>query len=141
MCHSPPILWKKYCALTGWIIYRYPDKLNIALTKALPNDRQVRERIAELLCGMGSQEIVTNSIVNSKYYPERTDLVRMINSLSNELDVMRPSMLEGGLEVIQYNCNRKSQDLSLFEFGNVYYTAGWQIYPGGADWAYGSPAM
>ena len=97
-----------------------PDRLNIALTKALPTDREIRERVAELLCGMGLQEIVTNSIVNSKYYPERTDLVHMINSLSSELDVMRPSLLEGGLEVIQYNCNRKSQDLGLFEYGNVY---------------------
>ncbi len=97
-----------------------PAKLHIALTKPLPNDRTDRNRIAELLCGMGLQEIVTNSIVNSKYYPERTDLVKMINSLSSELDVMRPSLMEGGLEVIQYNCNRKSQDLSLFEYGNVY---------------------
>ncbi len=97
-----------------------PGRLNIALTKGLPSDRAERERMAELLCGIGLQEIVTNSIVNSKYYPERTDLVRMINSLSSELDVMRPSMLEGGLEVIQYNCNRKSSDLQLFEFGNIY---------------------
>ncbi len=99
---------------------RIPGRLNIALTKALPNDRVIRERMAGLLCGMGLQEIVTNSIVNSRYYPERTDLVHMINSLSSELDVMRPSLMECGLEVIQYNCNRKSQDLSLFEFGNVY---------------------
>lgn len=97
-----------------------PGKLNISLTKALPNDRAERERIANLLCGMGMQEIVTNSIVNSKYYPDNNALVRMINSLSSELDTMRPSMLESGLEVVQYNCNRKSNDLSLFEFGNVY---------------------
>ncbi len=96
-------------------------RLNIALTKPLPGDREARERMAELLCGMGVQEIVTNSIVNSKYYPNEEHLVRMINSLSSELDVMRPSMLESGLEVIQYNCNRKSQDLGLFEFGNVYH--------------------
>ncbi len=97
-----------------------PSRLNIALAKALPNDREVRNRTAELLCGTGLQEILTNSIVNSKYYPGRTDLVKMINSLSSELDVMRPSMLEGALEVIQYNCNRKSHDLGLFEYGNTY---------------------
>ena len=97
-----------------------PDRLNISLSPTKPNDRGVREKIAELLCGQGFQEIVTNSIVNSRYYPERTDLVRMLNSLSSELDVMRPAMLESGLEVIQYNCNRKSNNLCLFEFGNVY---------------------
>ncbi len=97
-----------------------PDRLNISLLKTPLSDRAIREKLSELLCGMGMQEIVTNSIINSKYYPERTDLVKMINSLSSELDVMRPSMTEGGLEVINYNCNRKSQDLCLFEFGNIY---------------------
>ncbi len=101
-----------------------PKNLNIAITRALHTDHKVREHMSEVLCGMGLQEIVTNSIVNSKFYPGRNDLVRMINSLSSELDVMRPSMLESGMEVIQYNCNRKSQDLALFEFGNVYTTGG-----------------
>ena len=99
-------------ALTG--------RLDIALTRPMPGDRQAREKMAGLLCGMGAQEIVTNSIVNSKYYPGQDNLVRMINSLSSELDVMRPTMLESGLEVIEYNCNRKNQDLCLFEFGNIY---------------------
>ncbi len=97
-----------------------PERLNISLSRPMPNDRAVREQIANLLCGLGMQEIVTNSIVNSKYYPGNETLVRMINSLSSVLDVMRPSMTEGGLEVIQYNCNRKSQDLALFEYGNIY---------------------
>lgn len=98
-----------------------PDRLNISLTKALANDREAREKVAQNLCGAGFQEIVTNSIVNSSYYPERTDLVHMLNSLSSELDVMRPSLLESGLEVIAYNTARKSTDLALFEAGNIYY--------------------
>jgi len=100
-------------ALTG--------RIDIALTKGQQNDRVLREQMAEQLCGMGLQEVVTNSIVNSKYYPNDDTLVKMINSLSSELDVMRPSMLESGLEVIQYNVNRKSQDLRLFELGNIYH--------------------
>ncbi len=97
-----------------------PEKLTISLTRPMPNDRKQREKMASLLVGLGYRETVTNSIVNSKYYPERTDLVKMLNSLSSELDVMRPSMLESGLEVIQYNVNRKNGDLLLFEFGKVY---------------------
>lgn len=97
-----------------------PERLNISLHNSQPSDRDLKEKLAEMLLGEGFQEIVTNSIVNSKYYPDRTDLVRMLNSLSSELDVMRPSMLESGLEVINYNCNRKNNDLLLFEFGNVY---------------------
>lgn len=101
-----------------------PQRLNISLIKPLPNDRAQRNKMATLLCGMGFQEIVTNSITNSKYYPEETPMVRMINSLTSELDVLRPSMLESGLEVVNYNVNRKNQNLSLFEFGNTYTTNG-----------------
>ncbi len=97
-----------------------PGRLNISLSTSKPNDRAMREKLANLLSGQGFQEIITNSIVNSKYYPERTDLVRMLNSLSSELDVMRPSLLESGLEVIQYNCNRRNTDLALYEFGSTY---------------------
>ncbi len=97
-----------------------PERLNITLSKALPNDRAAREKVAQQLCDMGFHEMVTNSIVNSKYYPGREDLVRMLNSLSSELDILRPAMLESGLEVIAYNYNRKSQDLCLFEMGKTY---------------------
>lgn len=97
-----------------------PNRLDISLLPIKITDRVKKEIIANHLCGLGFQEIVTNSIVNSKYYPERTDLVRMINSLSSELDVMRPTLLESGLEVIQYNVNRKETDLMLYEFGNTY---------------------
>lgn len=101
-----------------------PQRLNISLIKSIPSDRRQREKLADALCGMGFQEIVTNSITNSAYYPDNQTLVRMINSLNSELDVMRPSMMESGLEVIQYNVNRKNADLSLFEFGNTYSAEG-----------------
>jgi phenylalanyl-tRNA synthetase beta chain len=97
-----------------------PNRLNISLMKAMPHDRDLKDKAATLLTNAGFQEIVTNSIVNSKYYPERTDLVKMLNSLSAELDVMRPMMLESGLDVVAYNCNRKNTDLLLYEFGKVY---------------------
>lgn len=97
-----------------------PEHLHIALSRPMPNERKLQQKIANSLTGIGFQEIVTNSIVNSKYYPGREDLVRMLNSLSSELDVMRPEMLESGLEVIAYNCNRKNQDLALYEFGKTY---------------------
>lgn len=97
-----------------------PEKLNISLSAKQADDRSEKNKVASLLCGMGFKEIVTNSIVNSKHYPDRDDLVQMLNSLTSELDVLRPSMIESGLEVIQYNCNRKNNTLSLFEVGKVY---------------------
>lgn len=98
-----------------------PSRLNISLhRRPAPAARKWKERIAAYLSNAGLQEIVTNSITNSRYYPEDMPVVRMINSLSSELDIMRPAMLESGLEVIAYNANRKAQDLKLYEFGNIY---------------------
>jgi phenylalanyl-tRNA synthetase beta chain len=117
---QPADLVEEVLRIDGLDNIAIPERLNISLLRSAPNDRALRNKLSETLFGEGFQEIVTNSIVNSKYYPERGDLVKMLNSLSSELDVMRPSMLESGLEVVQYNCNRKNQDLMLFEFGNVY---------------------
>jgi phenylalanyl-tRNA synthetase beta chain len=81
-----------------------------------------KERIAGLLTANGFSEIFTNSITNRKYFNERTlsRAVKIINSLSEELNVMRPSMMPTGLESISYNLNRKNPDLLFFEFGKIY---------------------
>ena len=82
----------------------------------------LKEKVAQYLVGRGCSEIVTNSITNSSYYPaeELETTVKMINSLSADLDVMRPSMIETGLETIAYNLNRKNNNLQFFEFGKTY---------------------
>lgn len=106
-----------------------PTRLNISLQskQELPG-RKWRKIASEYLSGKGFREIVTNSITNSKYYPGNDKLVKMINSLSSELDTMRPSMLESGLEVIAYNANRKQQNLALYETGNIYSLQGKEDY-------------
>jgi phenylalanyl-tRNA synthetase beta chain len=83
----------------------------------------LKEKIAGYLIGQGFSEIMTNSITNSKYYTDEvlTASVKMINSLSADLDVMRPSMLETGLEAIAFNLNRKQTNLRFFEFGKTYH--------------------
>jgi phenylalanyl-tRNA synthetase beta chain len=85
-----------------------------------------KERVAGWLVGQGYYEILTNSITNSAYFTE-TELesaVKMINNLSAELNIMRPSLLETGLESIAYNLNRKNNNLQFFEFGKSYHSAG-----------------
>ncbi|CAN5507925.1 phenylalanine--tRNA ligase subunit beta [soil metagenome] len=85
-----------------------------------------KEKIASFLAGAGFNEIFTNSITNAAYYSEVVleTTVKMINSLSAELNVMRPAMMETGLETVAYNCNRRNNDLRLFEFGKIYSTSG-----------------
>lgn len=83
---------------------------------------QLREKIAAALCGMGFSEILTNSITNAAYFSEEqlANAVQPINSLSTELNLLRPSMLPTALETIAYNNNRKNSDLKFFEFGRTY---------------------
>ena len=81
-----------------------------------------KERIISWLNGNGFSEIFTNSITNSNYFDEQTlaGTVKIINSLSEDLNVMRPSMLPTGLECVAYNINRKNADLLFLEFGKTY---------------------
>jgi phenylalanyl-tRNA synthetase beta chain len=85
----------------------------------------LKEKIASSLVGLGFNEILTNSITNSKYFTEEQlkKTVRLLNNLSVELDVMRPMMMPTALEVIAFNLNRKNQNLKFFEFGKTYTTS------------------
>lgn len=82
----------------------------------------LKEKLAQLFAGLGFNEIITNSITNSKNYREDqlNTAVKLLNNLSADLDIMRPSMLETGLEVLAYNINRKNSNLRFFELGKVY---------------------
>jgi phenylalanyl-tRNA synthetase beta chain len=77
--------------------------------------------VSEQLVGEGFNEILNNSLSKSSYYDDKQDtLVHIMNPLSSDLNVMRQTLLFGGLESIQHNVNRKRQNLCFFEFGNVY---------------------
>ncbi len=92
--------------------------------ETLAHEAAYQEKTAGYLTGLGFHEIFTNSITNSAYYSEEVlaGTVKMLNNLSAELDIMRPSMLETGLESVAYNINRKNGNLQLFEFGKTYST-------------------
>ena len=85
-----------------------------------------KEKIANYLIGLGFSEIITNSITNSAYYEKNVlqSTVKLLNNISVELDVMRPSLLETGLECLAHNINHKNNNLMLFEFGKTYSTSG-----------------
>lgn len=77
---------------------------------------------ANLLVGFGFHEMMGLSLTKESHYAEGTPLVKVLNPLSSDLNVMRHSMLYGGLESLAYNINRKQTDLKLFEFGKTYQT-------------------
>lgn len=85
---------------------------------------RLKEKISNVLTGLGFTEILTNSITNAAYFSEEelATVVRLLNNLSSELNVMRPSMLHTALEVVSFNNNRKNLNLKFFEFGQTYST-------------------
>lgn len=88
-------------------------------------DNDLRNLISEQLTATGFNEILNNSLTAESYYADCTQYpldrcVRLLNPLSNDLSVMRQTLLFGGLESIAYNVNRRSADLMMYEFGNVY---------------------
>ncbi len=100
-----------------------PTMITIApAVETLAHEAAYTEKVAEYLAGSGFREIFTNSITNSAFYSEAVlqHTVKMINNLSEELNVMRPAMMETGLTSIAYNLNRKNNDLKFFEFGKTY---------------------
>lgn len=88
------------------------------------SSNELRELISNQLTATGFNEILNNSLTAESYYEGLTDEhhapVKLLNPLSNDLNIMRMSLLFGGLEVIEHNVNRRDADLMLYEFGKVY---------------------
>lgn len=116
----------------GYNNVEIPTSVKACLSVEGAEDKSVKLQnlVSEQLVGCGFNEILNNSLTSASYYegletykPE--NLVRLMNPLSNDLNVLRGTLLFGGLESIEHNANRKNADLKFFEFGNCYhYNAG-----------------
>ena len=111
----------------GYDNVEFPAKLNTSLSYSQkPNPQQLQRRIAEQLTAQGFNEILNNSLTKVSYYESLQTMaldqcVKIMNPLSQDLGVMRQTLLFGGLESIARNVNRKNSDLRLYEFGNCYH--------------------
>ena len=120
----------------GYNNVEIPTQLKGSLVIKGDEDRKhkLANLVSEQLVGEGFNEILNNSLTKAAYYeaplssPEGdttvheagASLVRIMNPLSSDLNVMRQTLLYGGLESIAHNANRRNQNLRFFEFGNVY---------------------
>ena len=89
-------------------------------------DNALRTLISEQLTACGFNEILNNSLTSESYYADceqypADHCVKLLNPLSNDLNVMRQTLLFGGLESVSHNVNRKMESLMMYEFGNVYF--------------------
>ena len=112
----------------GYNNVEMPEQLKSSLVIKGEEDQKhkLENLVGEQLVGAGFNEILNNSLSKSAYYDDELNsypadrLVRIMNPLSSDLNVMRQSILFGGLESIAHNANRKNPNLRFFEFGNTY---------------------
>ena len=107
----------------GYNNVEIPTQLKGSLVIKGEEDRKhkLANLVSEQLVGEGFNEILNNSLTKAAYYGEdNTQLVHIMNPLSSDLNVMRQTLLYGGLESVAHNANRRNQNLRFFEFGNVY---------------------
>jgi phenylalanyl-tRNA synthetase beta chain len=103
------------------------EKINASISNSSKfEDYKVQNIVGNQLVAQGFFEILTNSLTTPKYIDLSNQLknennVEMLNPLSNDLSVLRQSLLFSGLEAVSYNLNRKQNDLKLFEFGKTYH--------------------
>lgn len=112
----------------GYNNVEIPTAVKSSLTVKGEEDRsnKLENLVSEQLVGCGFREIMNNSLTKAAYYDglktyPSENLVRLLNPLSSDLNVLRQTLLFGGLESIEHNVNRKNSNLSFFEFGNCYY--------------------
>ncbi len=103
------------------------EKLNASISNSSRfEDYKIQNVIGNQLVSQGFFEIMANSLTTPKYLELTEQLsaehnVEMLNPLSNDLGVMRQSLVFSGLEAVAHNINRKREDLKLFEFGKTYH--------------------
>ncbi|WP_395043047.1 phenylalanine--tRNA ligase subunit beta [Flavobacterium sp.] len=110
----------------GYNNIEFSKKLNATVSKSSRiEDYKVQNIVASQLNTFGFHEMMANSLTTPDYLKlsdllKEENTVSILNPLSNDLSVMRQSLLFSGLEAVSYNINRKNSDLKLFEFGKSY---------------------
>jgi len=111
----------------GYNNIEFGTKFNASVSNSSKfEDYKLQNHIANQLVGQGFYETMANSLTTPVYEKlseqvREENYVRMLNPLSQDLSVLRQSLLFSGLEAVSYNINRKRTDLKLFEFGKTYH--------------------
>ena len=106
------------------------SKLNASIANSSKfDDHKLQNVVGNQLASQGFYEIMANSLTTPTYTMLSEQLkdehnITMLNPLSNDLSVMRQSLLFSGLEAVSHNINRRNSDLKFFEFGKTYHDFG-----------------
>lgn len=119
----PADLIEEIMRIDGFDNIEIPTSIRISPSVSSGNrDYPLREKLSGILAGIGFNEMLNNSITHSANYSEEEmgRAVKMLNNLSSELDTLRLTMLETGLQTLARNLNHRNENLRLFEFGKTY---------------------
>lgn len=121
----PADIVEEVVRIYGYDNIELSDRLSAAYLADFPekDKDKIQKLIGSMLAGSGFNEILTNSMTKSvyaEYFGVADKSVAVLNKLSEDLGVMRQSLLFSGLEILNYNINRRQKDLKLFEFGKIY---------------------
>ncbi|NQW36051.1 MAG: phenylalanine--tRNA ligase subunit beta [Flavobacteriales bacterium] len=111
----------------GYNNVEFSEKLNMSITSSVEQkNEKIQNIVSTQLINSGFFETMANSLTKPNYtdYSDQINAdanVTILNPLSQDLSVMRQSMLFSGLETVSFNINRKNKDLKLFEFGKTYH--------------------
>ncbi|ARV13996.1 phenylalanine--tRNA ligase subunit beta [Polaribacter sp. SA4-12] len=110
----------------GYNNIEFSHKLNTSISFDSNKETKVENIVADQLSALGFNETMANSLTKPEYTSLSEDIneeanVEMLNPLSNDLKVLRQSLLFSGLESVGYNINRKNNSLQFYEFGKTYH--------------------
>ena len=124
---SPCDIVEEVMRIYGYDNIEIPNQIRSSLNVKGDEDKsnKLQNLVSEQLVGCGFNEILNNSLTKTSYYDncetyQSENLVRLMNPLSQDLGVLRKTLLFGGLESIAHNTNRQLSDLKFFEFGKCY---------------------
>jgi len=124
--YRPADLVEEILRIYGYDNIAIPTKINASINvNNKPDKEKIQKEVSIMLASNGFYEIMNNSLTKSAYTRDLNSFddannVKILNPLSSDLDVMRQSLLFGGLESIARNQSFKNFDMKFFEFGNVY---------------------
>jgi phenylalanyl-tRNA synthetase beta chain len=118
----PADIVEEILRIYGYNEIPFPERMGISISPTpTVNVEVLRRKLCDHLTSTGYSEMIHNSLTSKELYGEDSDVIKILNPLSNDLSVLRANMLFQGLETIAYNQNRGQSDLKVFEFGKTYH--------------------
>lgn len=106
-----------------------PEQFKLSLmNNPLKEGEKMYNKVADGLVASGFYEVMNNSLTQSEYVEKlggellnNENSVEMLNPLSQELNILRRTLVFQLLESVAHNQNRQNPNIKLFEFGKVYH--------------------